>query len=117
MRVISKKRLREFWQTPNNASAEGPLTAWYNVVNGKTTDWQGWGDVRAMYGTADTVGNCVVFDIGGNKWRLITRIHYPSHVVCVLKVMTHEEYDKKKWIKDCGCMSPPPGKKTKERRE
>jgi mRNA interferase HigB len=67
VRVISKKRLKEFWRTPNNAGAEGPLTAWYNVVNSKTTDWQGWGDVRSLYGTADTVGNCVVFDIGGNK--------------------------------------------------
>jgi mRNA interferase HigB len=76
--------------------------------------WQNWGEVRASYGNADLVGNCVVFNIGGNKYRLITRILYPSQTVYVLKVMSHKEYDQDKWKEDCGCFSEAP-KKSKRR--
>ncbi len=110
MRVISKSRLREFWQVPRNSAAEGPLRAWYTHVNCQTVSWQNWGDVKREFGTADLVGNCVVFNIGGNKFRLVTRILYPSQKVFVLKVMTHKEYDDKRWQEGCGCFSPPPGK-------
>jgi mRNA interferase HigB len=64
--------------------------------------------VKAEFGTASLVGNCVVFNIGGNKYRMITRILYPSQKVFVLKVMTHAEYDDGRWREDCGCFEPPP---------
>jgi mRNA interferase HigB len=92
MWVISKSRLRDFWQTPGNGGAEGPLRAWHRVVSGAR--WANWGDVKADYRSADMVGNCTVFNIGGNKYRLVTRILFASHQVFVLKVMTHSEYDK-----------------------
>ncbi len=41
-------------------------------------EWQSWGNVKAEFGTASLVGNCVVFNIGGNKYRLVTRILYSS---------------------------------------
>lgn len=110
MRVISKSRLREFWQEPRNSAAEGPLRAWYTHVNSHAVSWRNWGDVKREFGTADMVGNCAVFNIGGNKFRVIARILYPSQKVFVLKVMTHEEYDDKRWQKECGCFSPPPDK-------
>ena len=110
MRIISKSRLKKFWESPGCEDAEGPLTAWYNHVQSKTVDWQKWADVRASYGSADLVGDCVVFNIGGNKFRLVTRILYGSHKVFVLKVMTHKEYDQDKWKDECGCFSPPPKK-------
>src|ERR1700681_1148704 len=103
MRVISKSRLRQFWGLPKGKDAEGPLRAWYTHVNSKTISWQGWGDVRRDFGTASIVGNCVVFNIGGNKYRLIARILYRSQKVFVLKVMTHAEYDEEKWKDECGC--------------
>src|SRR5438477_602900 len=72
--------------------------------------WQTWGDVKADFGTVSLVGNCVVFNIGGNKYRLVTQILYPSQKVFILKVMTHAEYDLNKWKDDCGCFEPPPAK-------
>jgi len=114
MRVISKSRLKEFWENSAHRDAEGPLRAWYKHVDSRTVSWHSWGDVKAAFGNASSVGNCVVFNIGGHKYRLATRILYPSQKVYILKVMTHEEYDEKKWIKDCGCYSPPPVRKSKE---
>ena len=110
MRVISKSRLKEFWERPGCQDAEGPLLAWYNHVNSKTVSWQSWADVKADLASASIVGNCNVFNIGGNKYRLVTRILYSSQKVFVLKVMTHEEYDEDKWKTDCGCFDPPPKK-------
>ena len=110
MRVISKARLRQFWETPGYGDAEGSLRAWYTHVNQITVTWQRWADVKAEIGTASLVGNCAVFNIGGNKYRLISRILYRSQKVFVLKVMTHSEYDEHKWKVDCGCFAAPPQK-------
>lgn len=115
MRVISKARLREFLERPGRESAEGPLKAWYNHVKSPTVAWSSWGDVRATFANASIVGNCVVFNIGGNKYRLVTRIRYPGQKVFVLKVMTHAEYDKDKWKDECGCFAAPPPAKAKAR--
>ncbi|MBI3408666.1 MAG: type II toxin-antitoxin system HigB family toxin [Planctomycetes bacterium] len=57
------------------------------------------------------------FNIGGNKYRLITRPLYASQKVFVLKVMTHVEYDKNKWQEECGCFAPPPRKTLKQQRK
>jgi len=114
MRVISKSRLRQFWESPEGQEAEGPLQAWYTHVSNRTVSWYSWGDVKAEFGNASIVGNCIVFNIGGNKFRLITRILYPSQKVFVLRVMTHSEYDEDKWKVDCGCYAPPPEKPTKK---
>jgi mRNA interferase HigB len=107
MRVISKTRLRRFWETPGHGDAEGPLRAWHTHVGSKTVSWQSWGDVKADFSHASLVGNCTVFNIGGNKYRLITRILYVSQKVFVLRVMTHKEYDKSAWREQCGCFAPP----------
>lgn len=115
MRVVSKSRLRQFWETPGYEDSEGPLRAWHAHVSHRTVVWQSWGDVKADYGTASLVGNCVVFNIGGNKYRLATRVLYPSQKVFILKVMTHEEYDKDLWKEACGCYSSPPEKKATRR--
>jgi mRNA interferase HigB len=113
MRVISKARLRQFWELPGHEDSAGPLRAWYTHVNDKSVAWQSWSDVKADFASASIVGNCVVFNIGGNKYRLVTRILYPSQKVFVLKVMTHEEYDEDKWKEECGCYEPPPKPPTK----
>lgn len=114
MRVISKSRLRQFWANPNYRDSEGPLRAWYTHVSNKSEAWRNWSDVKATFGNADLIGNCIVFNIGGNKYRLIARILYPSQKVFILKVMTHKEYDLDKWKKDCGCFAAPP--KTKQKK-
>lgn len=108
MRVISKSRLRAFWARAGCGDAEGPLRAWHTHVDAKAVSWHSWSDVKAEFGSASLVGNCVVFNIGGNKYRLVTRVLYTSQKVFVLKVMTHAEYDKDTWKTDCGCFEPPP---------
>ena len=95
MRVISKTRLKQFWALPGRADAEGPLRAWYTHVGSKSVAWRSWADLKATFANASLVGTCVVFNIGGNKYRLVTRVLYPSQKVFVLKVMTHAEYDER----------------------
>jgi mRNA interferase HigB len=114
MRVISKAKLREFWVNSAHRDAEGPLQAWHTHVSHRSISWQSWGDVKAKFGSASLVGNCVVFNIGGNKFRLVTRILYSSQKVFILKVMTHADYDKDTWKADCGCYEPPPTKPRKK---
>lgn len=114
MRVISKSRLRQFWELPNYGDSQGPLSAWYTHVSDLSVAWLNWGDVKSTFGNADLVGNCVVFNIGGNQYRLITRILYPSQKVFILKEMTHKEYDQNKWKEECGCFSDPPVKPAKQ---
>lgn len=108
MLVISKARLKQFWLSRDHGDAEGPLRAWYVHVSNKSVDWSSWADVKQDFATASLVGSCVVFNIGGNKYRLITRVLYPSHKVLILKVMNHREYDENKWKEDCGCYYTPP---------
>ncbi len=98
MRVISLKRLREFWE--QHADAEGPLRAWYKAVSG--AQWKSLQDVRATYPHADGVDTkggetLTVFNISGNKYRLIARIRYDYDLVNIRVVLTHAEYDKGKW--------------------
>ena len=113
MRVISKTRLREFWETPGYEDSAGPLRAWHAHVSHKSVAWHSWSDVKTEFGSASLVGNCVVFNIGGNKYRLATRILYPSRKIFILKCMSHAEYDEHKWKADCGCYESPPAKPTK----
>jgi mRNA interferase HigB len=112
MRVISKARLRAFWKCPGLGDSEGPMRAWYTHVSHKSVSWHSWADAKVEFGSASRVGNCTVFNIGGNKYRLIARILYPSQKVFVLKVMTHVEYDNDKWKNECGSFEPPPRKRT-----
>jgi mRNA interferase HigB len=115
MRVISKARLKWFWELPGCGDAEGPLRAWYAHVNSRIVAWQAWGDGKASFATASIVGDCIVFNIGGNKYRLICRIRYSTQKVVVLKVMTHREYDEDRWKAECGCFDAPSGKSTSPR--
>jgi mRNA interferase HigB len=101
MRVISKRRLREFWQP--RVAARSSLEGWFRVANDKQLTWNDFHDVKATYALASLVGECVVFNVGGNKYRLITKINYLTHNVFIRAVLTHAEYDEGKWKKDCGC--------------
>ena len=67
MRVISKARLKQFWETPGREDAEGGLRAWYTHVNSRGVSWQSWSDVKGSFARASIVGDCVVFNIGGRS--------------------------------------------------
>lgn len=93
MNVISLKRLRKF--SYHHPHAEIPLSAWYSVA--KKAKWQNLAEVKQVYPSADLVGRYTVFNIKGNKYRLIARIVYRSQTLFVVAVMTHEEYDLGQW--------------------
>ena len=93
MHVITRRRLNEFAQEhPDCASS---LAAWYRIV--KHTDFDSLVDVRRIFPGADHVGRFTVFNIGGNKARLIAAIHYNRKKVYIRHVLTHAEYDKGTW--------------------
>ena len=108
MRIISKRRLREFWQSRKHdaAIAERDLATWYKLA--KNAQWSDFAELKQTFGSADQVGNCVVFDVGNNRYRLIGRISYVKSIVYVLRVLDHQEYDKGLWIANCGCYKAPP---------
>jgi mRNA interferase HigB len=93
MRIISRKTLRLFWEKPQYADAEQALKAWFSDVS--QADWAGPAAVKAAFGTASILGNNrVVFNVCGNKYRLIVRINYPYRVMYVRFIGTHAQYDR-----------------------
>lgn len=98
MHVISKKKLREFWEKWPDAQL--PLDNWYRIANKAT--WQSIADVKIVFPHADAAYECTVFNVGGNKYRLIVKIRYDRQVIYVKHVLTHKDYDKGAWKKDCG---------------
>lgn len=93
MRVVSTKMLREYWlRTPENAYAQGPLSAWLTMVRSVT--WKTPADVKRTFGNASIrPGGRVVFNCAGNKLRIVAGIHYSAKVVYVKFVGSHPEYD------------------------
>jgi mRNA interferase HigB len=65
-------------------------------------NWKSIIDVKQVYPHADAVGTCTVFNVKGNRYRLIATIDYRAQITDSKKVLTHAEYDKEKWKKDCG---------------
>jgi mRNA interferase HigB len=112
LRIISHKRLREFWESrkKDSAECERVMAAWYKSAKGAS--WENFGALKQTFGSADQVGNCVVFDVGNNRYRLIARIRYKRGIVYVLRVMDHRGYDRTDWEDDCGCHRPPPKRKS-----
>jgi len=90
VRIIAKKRLREFWE--EYPDAEEPLLAWYREV--EREDWDTPAKVKQKYGSASIVAdNRVVFNIKGNDYRLVVKINYAYRAVYIRFVGTHAEYD------------------------
>lgn len=90
MRVIAKKALRDFWET--HPDAEEPLLAWFREA--EDADWDSPGAIKAQYRSASILGdNRAIFNIKGNRYRLVVKINYPYRVVYVRFVGTHAEYD------------------------
>ena len=93
MHVITRKRLREF--AAKHREAGEALNVWYAVMS--KTDFKSFAELKRVFGSADKVGKFTVFDIGGNKYRLIAAVHYNRRKVYIRHVLTHAEYDRDKW--------------------
>jgi len=95
VRIITWRVLREFGK--KWPAAADPLANWYSIA--QRSAWRNFADVKATFGQTDQAkvksGQTVcVFDIGGNKFRLVAFVSYAKQKVYVLRVMTHKEYDK-----------------------
>ncbi|MBI4028611.1 MAG: type II toxin-antitoxin system HigB family toxin [Verrucomicrobia bacterium] len=102
VRIITTKRLGQYCQ--KHARARPSLTRWMRVT--RAARWMTWADVKASFSSADLVRvasgrNCIVFNIAGNQYRLITAVHHSSGEgqgrVYILTFLTHAEYDTNQW--------------------
>jgi mRNA interferase HigB len=93
MHIITRKRLNEFAKLyPYTKNA---LSQWYQLI--KDNEFSSFVELRQMFPSADQVGKLTVFNIGGNKVRLIAAIHYNRQKIYIRAVLTHSEYDEGKW--------------------
>ena len=91
MRVISKKKLRDFWE--KHSDSEQQLTAWYQEA--KKAKWKSPDQIKRKFPSASFLGdNRIVFNIKGNTYRLIVKINYHVEIAWIRFVGTHSEYDK-----------------------
>jgi mRNA interferase HigB len=91
VRIIARRALREFWE--RYPGAEQTLKAWYH--DARKADWRSPADIKRVYANASIVGeNRVVFNIGGNKYRLVVAINYPYRICYIRFVGTHRAYDR-----------------------
>lgn len=98
MRVISRKRLREFCENNPELDAGGLLDQWFSTV--RQAEWANFGAVRATYRSADQVEHFTVFNIGGHRLRLIAVINFVGGIVYIRQVLPHKNYDKGHWKQD-----------------
>ena len=96
MHVITRSVLAAFWL--KYREAEKPLRVWYQVT--RAANWSHFAELRAAFPSADQVGKFVIFNIGGNKYRLIAYVDYLYQKVFIRDLLTHAEYDKGAWKHD-----------------
>ena len=93
MKIISNSALRAF--AVQHPQAQGPLQGWRRVIEKNRFDT--WAALKAAFNTVDKVGDLVVFNVGGNKYRLIAHIRFEKQIVYIKAVLTHTEYDRGAW--------------------
>lgn len=93
MHVITRKRLNDF--AAEHPETRTALTRWYGAV--RRTDFSSFPELKLMFQAADQVGKLTVFNVGGNKVRIIAAIHYNRKRIYIRAVLTHEEYDRGRW--------------------
>lgn len=93
MKIISNSALRAF--AAQHPQAQGPLQGWCRVIEKNRFDT--WAALKAAFNTVDKVGDLVVFNVGGNKYRLIAHIRFEKQIVYIKAVLTHTEYDRGGW--------------------
>ncbi|MBC8505897.1 MAG: type II toxin-antitoxin system HigB family toxin [Anaerolineales bacterium] len=93
MHIISRKALRQFWE--KHPDSRSSLSRWYKIVS--KSEFGSFDELRATFPSADKVGDLIVFNVGGNKARLIASIHFNRGKVYIRQVLTHPEYDQGAW--------------------
>jgi len=96
MHIITRKRLREFYE--KHPQSKSGLEFWYKISSKAT--WKNFDQLRETFPSADLVKNFTVFNISGNRYRLIVFIDYTYQEIYIRQVLTHAEYDKNNWKQD-----------------
>jgi mRNA interferase HigB len=96
MHIISYKRIREFGKV--HADSVDVLDNWFKVAS--RARWSDLIEAQSVFPKAEAVGNFTIFNIKGNKYRLIVSIDYEGQVIYIKYILTHAEYDKEKWKND-----------------
>lgn len=92
MRIVAISTLREFWEQPEYENSKGALDAWYREA--KQAEWDSPADIKAQHGNASILkGGRVVFNISGNKYRLVVSINFTTKTVFIKFIGTHSQYD------------------------
>ena len=93
MRIVSKKTLKDFYEQSNYSDSINPLEAWHKEV--LKLDWSNPNEIKKMYRSASIIEDTkVIFNIAGNKYRLIVTINYYAKIVFIKFIGTHKQYDK-----------------------
>lgn len=95
MRIISEARLRDFCE--QNQNSEAVMREWIKTV--RQANWSNFFEVRNTFNHTDTFKNCVIFDVGGNKFRIIAKVSYRTHIVFIRFALTHAEYSENKMVR------------------
>ena len=91
MRVIARRTLREFWKA-GHADAEQPLKAWFAEV--ESAGWRSMAEIKRRFPSASVIdAERIVFNISGNRYRLVAKIWFPGQAVWIKFVGTHKAYD------------------------
>jgi mRNA interferase HigB len=93
MRIIKRGALEQFWQEHSDSRPD--LDSWYEVV--RSAAWKTPAEMKQVYPAADLVGRRTVFNIAGNKYRLVARVNFRTQRVFVLFLLTHAEFDRGSW--------------------
>ncbi|MDZ8224199.1 MULTISPECIES: type II toxin-antitoxin system HigB family toxin [unclassified Nostoc] len=96
MHIISFRILREYAES--HADCQETLSNWYKIAT--KAKWSNLVEVQQIFIKAETVGNFTVFNIKGNKYRLIVSIDYEGQLIYIKYILTHAEYDKENWKDD-----------------
>jgi mRNA interferase HigB len=92
LRIIARKTIREFWTIPQYRDSQKSLRLWYAIA--KNAEWNSPGDVKRQFRNASIIGgNRVVFNIAGNKYRLVVKFNYPYRLGYIRFIGTHGQYD------------------------
>ena len=92
MRIVSHRKLKEFYETPGREDSEAALERWYEIT--EAANWHSFAEIKEDFGSVDAVGNQhYVFNISGNKYRLVVVIKFVMGYAFVHFVGTHKEYE------------------------
>jgi mRNA interferase HigB len=99
VRIVNEERLTRFVR--EHPEAKSAMLRWAAIA--RVSQWRSLVEVRNSFRSADQVCECTVFDILGNNYRLVARIHYADQTVTLYHFFTHKQYDRGRWKKDCDC--------------